>query len=117
MRKTLFLLIFVLSGCSNYKLAPIKSNDDFYVLMPEVVDSIVYLNVCEAQSEKCDLIRTGASHVHYWGVDWFKESNIIILYSSDIGIYAWAESDSWNKVEVTQEMNNYANKIYEELKR
>ena len=117
MRKFFILLVLVFAGCSNYKLDPINSNDDFYVLIPEVIESIVYLNVCETQSGKCELIGTGASHVHYWAVDWFNESNIIILYSSDIGSYAWENSGSWEKIETSNEMEEYANKIYEELKK
>jgi hypothetical protein len=117
MRKIIVILFLALSGCSNYKLEPIYSSDDFYVLTPEVIESIVHLNVCESQSGKCDIIRTGASHVHYWGADWFKQSNIIVLYSSDIGIYAWEKSGSWKKVEVTQEINEFADRMYEELKK
>tara|TARA_Y100000588_G_scaffold372121_1_gene444296 strand:+ start:514 stop:867 length:354 start_codon:yes stop_codon:yes gene_type:complete len=117
MRKFLIIFVFFLSGCSNYRLESINSSDDFYVLTPEVIESIIHLNICESQSGKCDLIRTGASHVHYWGADWFKSSNIVVLYSSDIGTYAWVKSDSWEQIEITQEIREFADKIYEELKK
>ena len=94
---TLISLLF--AGCfgsSSSALSPIQSPDGNLILIPSVnrAKSDLTKHLCinfkinDGSGSTLHEIQTGASDIQKWAIAWFDDSTIV-LYSSDIGTYAW----------------------------
>lgn len=102
---------------SNPALNVDRSFDGKYELHPRIHNGLVYLDIKHSNTKIKDTLKTGASDYHYWASGWFNNSNILLLYSSDIGTLAWSyQNNSWVNIDVTEKMKNFSIKMYEYVK-
>ena len=72
------------------------------------------LHLYDDSKKEIDKYQTGASDRMKWALGWFKEDDIIVLYSSDIGIVAWKITN--NKLLIIDEISGEIIKRGIELK-
>ncbi len=111
MRKLLIVIALIISGCGK-QIPSFPSYDGTFLLQPRVSNGLVFLDISESQSAKAITIETTASDYQKWAAGWFPNSNIVLLYSSDIGTYGWQHKNSWVPIELTWEMEKFAEKLY-----
>lgn len=59
-------------------------------------------------------INSHASDFSKWAVGWTYKGDTLVMYSSDIGSYAWKiDRDFHQKVELSREMHSIAKGLYE----
>lgn len=93
----IYFYIFLLS-CSHHRpkvLEKLYSPSGKYVLSVEKGNTdiredhtILWFKLSETQGKILDSVRTGASTVQKWTVNWHNDS-VIVLASKDIGTLAW----------------------------
>ena len=122
MKNTILILIVVgLLSCGDRNLGRFASPSGLYSLDVELGNKdnpsdryILMFKLRDRAGEELDHLRTGASDVMKWSVTWV-DKNTIILYSQDIGTYAWTidENQKFFAIEnVPQEMINIASEAF-----
>ena len=118
------ILIFIVVGllsCGDRNLERLDSPSGLYSLDVELGNKdnpsdryILMFKLRDRAGEELDLLRTGASDVMKWSVAWV-DKDTIILYSQDIGTYAWT-IDGTRKFlaieNVSQEMINIGRETF-----
>ena len=128
MATLLFLSLVAFAGCGSpfgstaSALKPIASPDGTMTLTPSVnqskADPTKYLCVTFDIHDKSGgllhNVLSGASDIQKWAIGWFDDSTIV-LYSSDIGTYAWrlADDGTISKLPhpLAAELNDYGDRI------
>ena len=124
-----FLLVLAaITGCgspfgsTSTALKPIASPDGTMNLTPSVnqskADPTKYLCVAfdihDATGGLLHNVQSGASDIQKWAIGWFDDSTIV-LYSSDIGTYAWKLADDGTIAQLphplSAELNDYGDRI------
>ena len=120
-RVVMMALASVLPGCmplgsSQSSLQPISSPDGMHILIPSVVDASVRFDVCDANNVTIHHVNTSAGDAMKWAIGWC-DKNTIVLYSSDLGTFAWEMPDDRSIVKlptpVSAEISDCAMKLYE----
>ena len=111
MRKFLIIVVLIISGCGG-QIPSSTSYDGAFLLQPRVTDGLVFFDISDTKSSNIYTIDTQASDYQKWSAGWLPNSNIVLLYSSDIGTYAWQYKSTWVSVELTMEMEIQAENLY-----
>jgi hypothetical protein len=90
-----FMFLLLLSACSPHVNQPVESPDGHYILSAEVSGDeagptrrmCVRLRITDQKTKTESVYQTGASDNSKWAVGWLGD--VPILFSSDIGIYAY----------------------------
>ena len=62
----------------------------------------VKLHLLDAQGKELSQLQSSASHTMKWAIGWMEKDDIVILYSSDIGTYAYQiENNTLKKIKIT----------------
>ena len=120
--KILILIVTGLLGCGDQNLERLDSPSGLYSLDVELLGNddnpsdryILIFKLRDRDGEELDRLRTGASDVMKWSVTWV-DKDTIILYSQDIGTYAWTidENQKFFAIEnVPQEMIDIAREVF-----
>lgn len=96
----LFLCALTLVSCSRRTSGPAISPSGLYSVETDVPGEsagptrrlCIRLKIHEIPSQKTFVFQTGASNTQKWAIGW-SPNNVLILYSSDIGIYAYETRD------------------------
>ena len=124
----LVLALVALSGCgspfgsSASTLKPIASPDGSMTLTPSVNQSkaaptkylCVAFDIHDKSGALLHTVQSNASDVQKWAIGWF-DNTTIVLYSSDIGTYAWKLTDDGTISELPHplaaELKDYGDRI------
>jgi len=98
----LFLCALALTSCSRRTSGPAISPSGLYSVETDVPGEsagptrrfCLRLKIHDIPSQKTFLFQTGASDTQKWAIGW-SPNNVLILYSSDIGIYAYETRDGF----------------------
>ncbi|HTJ78402.1 MAG TPA: hypothetical protein VL357_05350 [Rariglobus sp.] len=100
--KLFFIILcgLMAAACSRLEAGSLISPSRTYLLTSEIAGEdagptkryCVLLKVVEIATKKEIQFQTGASNTQKWALGWFHD-NILVLYSSDIGIYAYDLAD------------------------
>ena len=93
------LLVATLSGCfgsTPAALTPLSSPNGSLALTPSVNHSqndptkylCVAFAITDSTGTRVHYVQSGASDTSKWAIGWYDEATVV-LYSSDIGTYAW----------------------------
>ncbi|RUA16235.1 MAG: hypothetical protein DSY55_04615 [Clostridia bacterium] len=62
----------------------------------------VQLHLLDAQGKELSQLQSSASYTMKWAIGWMEKDDIVILYSSDIGTYAYKiENNTLEKIKTT----------------
>lgn len=116
----LFIVLFFATACGGKEESLIVSPSGIYLASTEISGnetetkrSCVRIKIHVPSAGKEFQFQTGASDFQKWAIDWSSE-DILILYSSDIGIYAYElKSDKIIERLATDEEKEVGRKAYE----
>ncbi len=67
----------------------------------------VKLHLLDVQGKELSQLQTGASHRMKWALGWMDDDDIVVLYSSDIGTYAYkTENNTLVNIKTTDAIIN-----------
>ncbi len=110
----IILLLFLQVSCtvkSNSQEVSPSENYSFYTS----IENFIIIHLVNQNKDEISVIDTRASDVMKWAIGWMPKKDTIVLYSSDIGSYAYIiENQKLIKLEhLTKEMCLRANNLYE----
>ena len=114
MKKYIILSIILLTlfGCSprRYPIETVVSPSGKYQIKATIntdeSDTTKYLciklHLLDAQGKELSQLQTGVSHRMKWALGWMNNNDTVVLYSSDIGTYAYeVENNTLRNIKTT----------------
>jgi hypothetical protein len=103
----------LLVGCNRIEqpLIPQSPNGTF-VVEATTKDGLLILNVF-SKNKLTHTIETKASIYQKFALGWHNKEQVLILYSSDIGVRAWTSTNGFKPELNTRKYTAYANWLYQ----
>ena len=83
-----------MAGCGSSSVGPLTSPSGAFIAHAgsSAESPLIVLRVQETRTKREITFQTGASDIQKWAIAW-SPANTLVLYSSDIGIYAYEVKD------------------------
>ena len=72
----------------------------------------IHMTLLDSKGNVLSRLQTGASHIMKWAVGWMNKRDIVVLYSGDIGTYAYKiENNKLKEIKTTPAIISRGNQL------